>query len=263
MKIFIVLPCYNEAAALPRMLEKLLALQKKMVTDIHVIAVDDGSRDETPSILRQWSQNLSTTVISHQLNRGLGETIRDAFEAAARLSSPEDIIIRMDADNTHEPEYIPSMLEKLRQGYDIVIASRFQKGGCMIGVSGYRAFISRAANCFMKMVFPIPRVWDYSCGFRAYRASMIQEAISIFGNLFIDLKGLGFTCTVEKLIKLRMLNVKMAEVPFVLRYDQKEGDSKMLSSITTLGYFVLALKNFYPWGRHQKLLRSHLASLKR
>jgi dolichol-phosphate mannosyltransferase len=129
-----------------------------------------------------------------------------------------------------------------------VIASRFQPGGGQMGVSAYRAFISRCANLFMKFFFPIKGLWEYSCGFRAYRASVMKEAIDTYGNNFIQLKGLGFTCTLEKLVKLRLIGARFAEVPFMLRYDQKVSESKMVSSTTTIGYLIMALFYHWPWG---------------
>lgn len=254
MKIFFVLPFYNEGKTTGVLLKKIEKTCVENDLPFHVIAVNDGSTDETPVILVQFSRKIPMTIVTHEINRGLGETIRDGFEMAAELSVSDDVIVRMDGDNTHEPDYVPSMIAKIREGYDVVIASRFQKAGGMLGVSRYRAFISRCANLFMKLLFPIKGVVDYSCGFRAYRAHIVKRAIAIFGNLFIDLKGLGFTCTTEKLIKLRMLKARMTEVPFVLRYDQKETVSKMVANLTTLGYLVLAFKHVYPWGRHRKLL---------
>ncbi|MGE5605674.1 MAG: glycosyltransferase, partial [Bacteroidota bacterium] len=181
-----------------------------------------------------------------------GETSRDMFERAAELSNPNDIIIRMDCDDTHEPKYMLDMIKKIDEGFDVVIASRFQPGGGQHGLDGYRKFISRCANIFMKIFFPIKGVWEYSCGYRAYRASIIQDALKIYGNDFISLKGLGFTCTLEKLVVLRNMKARFAEVPFELHYEQKLSPSKMLSSITTLGYLVLALKYIYPWGPIEK-----------
>jgi dolichol-phosphate mannosyltransferase len=187
------------------------------------------------------------TIINHPINRGLGETSRDLFEKAAELAKVDDVIIRMDADDTHSPEYIPLMLEKLEQGYDIVIASRFANGGGQKGVNFYRAMISRAANLFMKVIFPVSGVCEYSCGFRAYRASIIKKAIYIYGNNFIQLKGLGFTGTLEKLIKLNLIGAKFSEVPFILRYDLKDSPSKMVTSVTTMGYLVMAVLYHWPW----------------
>jgi dolichol-phosphate mannosyltransferase len=100
----------------------------------------------------------------------------------------------------------------------------------------------------MKIFFPISGLREYSCGFRAYRAEIIKEAISFYGNNFIQLKGLGFTCTLEKLVKLKLIGASFGEEPFLLRYDQKLSDSKMVSSVTTLGYLVMVLLYHWPWG---------------
>jgi dolichol-phosphate mannosyltransferase len=221
--------------------------------------VNDGSNDGTLAVVQKYASHMPVEVINHSINRGLWETVRDGFEWAAEHCKPDDIIIRMDADDTHDPKYIPAMIAKINEGYDVVIASRFQPGGGAIGLDAYRTFVSRCANLVMKLFFPIKGVWEYSCGYRAYRAELVQDAIRIFGNAFIDLKGVGFTCTLEKLIKFRMMGARFTEVPFVLRYDQKLSQSKMLSSITTLGYFVLILKYIYPWGetgkRWQRMIR--------
>jgi dolichol-phosphate mannosyltransferase len=100
-------------------------------------------------------------------------------------------------------------------------------------------------------------LWEYTCGFRAYRAELIQDALAIFGNKFIDLKGLGFTGTLEKIVKFRMMGARMAEIPFVLRYDLKKSSSKVVTSITTLGCFILMIKHFRYWnveGRRWKAM---------
>jgi hypothetical protein len=107
---------------------------------------------------------------------------------------------------------IPAIVKKVRVGYDVVVASRFQKGGGQKGVNRYRAFISRGANLFMKIFFPIKGLKEYSCGFRGYKAEKIIEAIQLYGNNFIQLKGLGFSCTLEKLVKLKLLESKFCEV---------------------------------------------------
>lgn len=228
-----------------------------------VIVVDDGSADKTAEVLKQWSTRMPMEIITHTLNRGLGETARDAFERAAAITDKQDIIIRLDADNTHEPFYIPQMIEKINNGFDVVIASRFQPGGKMIGVNFYRAFISYCANLILKLFFPIKGIKEYSCGFRAYRAGAVQAAIKIFGNNFIDLKGMGFTGTVEKLIKFRMLGAKITEIPFILRYDQKKSPSKMVTSITTFGYLTLIIKYVYPWGDISKGWRKKISEYKK
>lgn len=261
--IVIILPAYNEVASLGALLEKVKGTMDVHRFDYRVLLVNDGSHDGTQQIISEYAKRMPIVILNHRINRGLWETIRDSFEWSAEQCHQDDIVIRMDADDTHEPAYIPLMVEKIDEGYDVVIASRYQPGGGAKGLNAYRSFISRCANLIMKLIFPIKGVWDYSCGYRAYRAKIVQEAIRIFGNSFIDLKGVGFTCTVEKLIKFRLMKAKFAEIPFVLHYEQKLSSSKMLSSITTLGYFVLILKYIYPWGKTGKEWQNMIRELHR
>jgi dolichol-phosphate mannosyltransferase len=229
--ILILLPAYNEEESLPVLMPKLKATLTAMNEDYRVLVCNDGSRDNTQSMLDAYAQDMPIEIIRHKINRGLGESSRDLFERASEITQPGDVIVRLDCDDTHEPEYIPSIVKKIRSGFDVVIASRIEPGGGQMGVSGYRAFISRSANLFMKVFFPIAGLKEYSCGFRGYRAEKIKEAIDFYGNNFIQLKGLGFTCTLEKLIKLKLINARFGEVPFMLRYDQKQSASKMVGSL--------------------------------
>jgi dolichol-phosphate mannosyltransferase len=243
-----MLPAINEQESLPNLLPKIKQAVGERGIDYRVVVVDDGSRDGTPDLLEQYRQQLPLDVVTHRINRGLGETERDGFEHIAALCGPDDLIVRMDCDDTHEPQYIFDLIAKLNEGYDVVNTSRFQPGGGQIGVDAYRATISRGANLFMQLVFRIQGTRDYSCGFRAYRAQVIQDAIRVFGNNFIQLRGLGFTSTLEMIVKLHLLGCRFAEVPFVLRYDQKASLSKMVSSITTLGYLLMGFLYYWPVG---------------
>jgi dolichol-phosphate mannosyltransferase len=246
--IYILLPAYNEEKSLHNLMPKIKETMAGCGDPYLVIACNDGSDDKTQQYLEQYASQMPLDIIQHKINRGLGETSRDLFERAAELCGEADVIVRLDCDDTHEPEFIPTLVNKVREGFDVVIASRFEPGGGQEGVSAYRAFISRCANLFMKIFFPIKGLKEYSCGFRAYRAETIKEAVNFYGNRFIQLKGLGFTCTLEKLVKLKLMGAKFAEVPFLLRYDQKITDSKMVGSVTTLGYLVMTLLYHWPWG---------------
>ncbi|MEE2998336.1 MAG: glycosyltransferase family 2 protein [Pseudomonadota bacterium] len=246
-KLFVLLPAYNEAQALEILIPKICSQADRLDLDFCLVICNDGSTDETQSILESLRHSYPIHVLNHSINRGLGETSRDLFEYAATNLDDEDIIIRMDCDDTHDPEVFEKFIEKL-QDYDIVVASRFQEGGGQLGVPNHRAGISLVANTVMKIFFPISGVREYSCGYRAYRASIVRQAVSHFGNNFIQLKGLGFTCTVEKLIKFKILNARICEVPFTLKYNQKIGESKMVGSATTFGYFALLLLYYWPWG---------------
>jgi len=255
-----LLPAYNEEESLDYLLPKIDQYFKKEIKrKYQLIVCNDGSYDNTLKKLKSYQKKLPMTIINHPINRGLGETSRDLFEKAAELSKPGDIIIRMDCDDTHEPQFITAMIDKIANGFDVIIASRFVEGGGQEGLNFYRKTISRCANLFMKFFFPIPGLKEYSSGFRAYKAEIIKKAIETYGNDFIQLKGLGFTCTLEKIVKLKMLGAKFGEAPFVLKYDQKRSASKMVSSITTFGYFTLALLYHWPWGGWKRQCKKKLS----
>jgi len=247
--IHILLPAYNEEESIDFLIPKIADfLSNEMNREYNIIICNDGSSDNTQKKIEKYEDSYPITIITHKINRGLGETIRDLFEYVAEHSNDEDIILRMDCDDTHEPFHMKEMIEKIEAGFDVIIASRFVKGGGQEGLHFYKKFISKMANYFMKFFFPIKGLKEYSSGFRAYNAKAIKHAIKEFGNDFIQLKGLGFTVTLEKIVKLKIIGAKFGEAPMVLRYDQKKSSSKMVGSITTFGYFTLALLYHWPWG---------------
>lgn len=259
--LWIFLPAFNEAHSLRILLPKLDAAMQAARLPYRVVVVDDGSADGTGAVLREFAARLPLEVVTHPINRGLGETERDGFEFVAARCAPDDVVVRLESDDTHEPEYMIRLLDKLAEGYDVVNTSRFQPGGGQRGLDLRRAALSRGANLFMAAVFRVPGVRDYSCGYRAYRGSVLRDAIQVFGDRFIQLRGLGFTSTLEVMIKLKLLGCRFAEIPFVLRYDQKRGPSKMLGSITTLGYLLMAVLYYWPFGgwrsQYQGLARAY------
>ena len=149
MKVFVLLPAFNEESSLENLLKNIDKTLSKAKYTYEVIVCDDGSFDKTPKLLVKEAKKFPLTIITHPINRGLGETSRDNFEMASKLSNLEDVIVRLDCDDTHDPKFILNMIEKVRDGFDVVIASRFQKGGGQEGVSKYRTFISSGANFFI------------------------------------------------------------------------------------------------------------------
>lgn len=226
-RVFLTLPAFNEAENLTPLIEHAYAVFGQHGLDGTVIVVDDGSSDNTLEVLRGLQETYPLQVEIHPQNRGLGGAIMTGLKAAAGLSkSSDDIIVGMDADNTHSPEYIPLMAEKIwNGGKDIVIASRFQPGSQEIGVPPFRLFLSRGARYVFRAILRLPGVRDYTCGFRAYRAGLIQGALERYGDGLI--RRSGFACTDELLVRLSNLTKRIAEIPFVLRYDQKRSRSKL------------------------------------
>src|SRR5258705_8936510 len=109
-------------------------------------------------------------VMTHEVNRGLGATIRDGLVRAVELAGPRDIIVTMDADDTHAPGLILRMVRMISEGHDVVIASRYRNGSRCVGVPLHRRALSLVASWLFRAVFPIRGVKDYTCGYRAYHA---------------------------------------------------------------------------------------------
>src|SRR5262245_40548437 len=112
----ILLPAYNEERALPALLPKIAAVLQEYRVPYRVTVLNDGSNDRTAEVLAKMASELPLDVVAHSLNRGLGETVRDLFEHAAKSSSADDVIVRMDCDDTHGPEVIPTMIGALDSG---------------------------------------------------------------------------------------------------------------------------------------------------
>jgi dolichol-phosphate mannosyltransferase len=100
-----------------------------------------------------------------------------------------------------------------------------------------RRFASRAASLLMRALFPTPGVSDYTCGYRAYRAEALQQAYGQYGDTLVDQDG--FQCMVDILLKLRKLPLIFGEVPLILRYDLKRGQSKMRMMKTSVNTLAL------------------------
>ncbi len=222
-KVFVVLPAYNEEAALPRLLTKLASLYAEARLEGRIIVVDDGSADRTAEVAGSWGSPVE--LLAHPHNLGLGAAIRSGLTHAVHLAADDDVIVTMDADDTHIPGLIPRMISTLGEGYDLVIASRYQPGSRTLGVSPLRQFLSWGAGLLFRVALPMSGVRDYTSGFRAYRAHVLKRAIERWGDKFVDRND--FSSMPRLLLRMRRLGVIAVEVPMVLRYDLKPGVSKM------------------------------------
>jgi dolichol-phosphate mannosyltransferase len=225
--VILALPAYNEAENLTPLITAAAAIFQREGFPYRIVVVDDGSTDNSPEVLAALSQRYPVERIAHDRNRGLGAAIRTLINASLeRTLSDNDAIVFMDADNTHDPEYVPQMVKKLWEGpYDVVIASRFREGSQEVGVPWQRRLMSRGARWLFRIFLRLPDVTDYTCGYRAYRAALLRAAVEKYGPRIITREG--FACTDELLVHLSTLTKRMTEVPFVLRYDRKRGRSKL------------------------------------
>lgn len=239
--IHIVLPAFNEEESLKVLLPDLIKTLKTERLQHKIYVVDDGSVDGTSKIVKDFSRRFpQVELIAHKTNKGLAEAVNTGFKTALAESKAKDILITMDADNTHLPGLIVRMARLINEGNDIVISSRFVSGSRVRGVPLSRRLLSLTAGMIFKILFPISGVKDYTCGFRAYRVDLIKKGMAIYKDKFISEKG--FSCMVDILLKLRRLDPICTEVPMILRYDLKKGKSKMNVGRTVAETLKLILK---------------------
>jgi dolichol-phosphate mannosyltransferase len=224
-QVVLVLAAFNEEQNLGPLLTKIHGQSREMGLPFHVVIVDDGSTDRTWEAIEAFRGILPLTAIRHPVNQGLGQSVADGVAAAVKIAGDDDIVVTMDADETHPPGLIPRMFAAIREGRDVVIASRYRPDSYLCGISFRRCVMSYLAAVVSKAMFPIKGVRDYTSGFRAFSGTALRLAYREYGPTFID--QTGFQCTIDILLKMRRLKLVFGEVPLVLRYDLKKGPSKL------------------------------------
>lgn len=242
--ITIFLPAYNEEIALPRVVRKFSEVLKARKEPYKFVVLDDGSRDRTAAVAAELSKSAPLELIRHRVNQGLGATLKDGIEHLAMTSKDGDLVVMLDCDDTHEPEFLPAALDKIGEGYDVVLLSRFCPGGGSGNLAPVRKILSMGAGIFLKIFFPIRGVREYSCCYRVFRAAILKKGVERYGKNFIRLPHMGFVAAPEILVRMRMLNARIVESPFTLRYEQKPGRSKNKPFKTIAGYFALVALYF-------------------
>jgi dolichol-phosphate mannosyltransferase len=239
--IYFLLCAYNEEKNIEKVITSIS--EKFVDKEIKIIVIDDGSVDNTKDIIKKIElTNKKLVLISHKKNLGLGCALKTGFEYLFSTIADNDIIITLDADNTHPIEVSQKMLTKISDGYDIVISSRYEKDGKQIGVNVLRSTISFLAKILLKKIFSFDNVKDYTSGYRAYSGKVIKKAKNFYGKNFIQEKD--FVVQLEILYKLTKFNPKIVEVPLVLRYDKKYGKSKLkiIKNILKYLHFIFKTK---------------------
>ncbi len=168
--ISIILPTYNEAESADKLIGNLLFLIKKLLLNAEILVVDDDSPDETASLLKKkFKNNQKVKIFIRKKARGLGTAIAYGIKQAKG-----NIIIGMDADGNHPVKQIPLLLKELKN-YDLVVASRFVKGGGVKKITErWRHWGSFIFNAIFKLLLGSP-VWDSTSGFYAiYKDKLVN-----------------------------------------------------------------------------------------
>lgn len=239
--VHVVLPAFNEEAALPQLLGRLADFSDRIHVSMIAWVVDDGSTDGTAAIASRGHPGLDVKLVSHRLNLGLGQALHSGLREVVDVAGGNDIAVVMDADDTHDVELVAVMLDKIDHGADLVVGSRFVDGGDDRTAPAFRRMLSRGAALTFSTVLPVRGIRDFTSGYRAYRTDLLTRAIDHWGERIIEERG--FACMVELLLKLRYCQPMVAEVPLVLRYDRKQGASKLKIIRTIFQYLRLAFRD--------------------
>ena len=240
--ILVALPCYNEAENIPALMynfDKLNDLYGNCFKT-KVVIIDDCSTDDTEEVVKNLRCSTEFTYVKHEQNKGLTGGINSAFslfKQALESDQPPVAFGLMDGDNSHNPINFERMIPRINEGYDVIVASRYRPGSRITGVSWWRQILSAGLGLMFKLMRNIPGVRDYSCGFRLYSPNIINRVVDKYGKEVVIEKS--FASMVEILVKCHLLGAICTEVPFLLRYDLKLGESKMPFKKTIIGNIKL------------------------
>ncbi len=241
MKIFFVIPAFNEETQIGTVIGNIAKIMQELVLDYRVLIVDDGSEDKTYEIALSYKDSVPLEILRHYENKGVAEAFRTGFNRALELGSSGDSILTMEANKNSDPSLIPLMIRKLANGSDLVLASCYAPGGKVVNDPLFRLFLSKGINKILRVIFPI-KVHTFTSFYRLWKHDLVEQLKEQTNGRYFDQEG--FACMADALIKAsRMNNIRISEVPLVLYSDIKGAGSKMKIFKTIRGYLILIFSN--------------------
>jgi dolichol-phosphate mannosyltransferase len=238
-ELAVIIPMYNEEANAERCVREVCAVLREKLPGAELFVVNDGSRDNTASILTSLSAlELPFRWLNYSPNRGYGGAIVAGMRAAHEAQFVYGLV--MDSDLTNDPALIPVFAEKLATGnYDVVKASRYITGGGMEGVPIYRQLYTIIGNRIASLLFRMG-IRDCTNGFHAVRLALVFD---------VNFVERGFPFLLEELYVLKCRHARATEIPYILRSRKSdEGVSKFSYRPGVLwAYLKYALRAAVVW----------------
>jgi dolichol-phosphate mannosyltransferase len=247
MKIAILVPTYNESGNIGILLEALRKVSDRFRdVNFNVVVLDDSSPDGTAALGRDVGQrlksdNYSVTVMVREKKEGLGRAYIYGFKAVMNLEDAPDYVLQMDADLSHNPEYIDQFILAARDGADFVTATRYIDGGATPDWSWYRKVLSRGGNFYAKTILG-RELTDYTGGFNMYGTKLLAQID------FDSLYSAGYGFLIDLKHRAAVKSRKIAQVPIVF-HDRQHGNSKMPARTIIDSLFLVVKIRFVKNGR--------------
>ena len=222
MKTIILLPTYNEADNIIPLLREIFNLP----IDCSVVVIDDNSPDGTGKLVeRAMAEYPHLSILKRPAKSGLAAAYLEGFSYA--LSNREaDFIVTMDADFSHHPRYLPDLM-RAAEAADMVIGSRYVRGGGIRNWSWWRRILSFYGNLYARLVTGVP-VRDLTAGFSVIRTSHLKQLPPH------ELSSEGYAWLIELKSAMHALNARIVEVPIIFE-ERRSGASKISRSIVAEG----------------------------
>jgi dolichol-phosphate mannosyltransferase len=239
----IIMPTYNER----QNLETIAGRARAALPEADLLVVDDNSPDGTGDIADKLAEVDPHVQVMHRTDKaGLGKAYVAGFSWA--LERGYDVIVEMDADGSHQPEYLPALVDALASA-DLAIGSRWTRGGKVVNWPKSREVLSRGANAYTRFMLGLG-VRDATAGFRAYRVSTLRK-ISLS-----QVQSAGYCFQIDLTLRVAEAGLKIVEIPITF-VEREHGASKMSNSIILEAFWRVA-----QWGTARRLrqLRSRRAS---
>ncbi len=243
MKTVIIIPTYNEAENIGRLIDVLEAIFKEKVPskwDMHILVVDDSSPDGTSDVVEKYVKKFKNVhLFLNKEKVGLGGAYMKGMRYAIDNLKAE-LMFEMDADFQHDENLIPAFLEKIDQGADVVIGSRYMAGGSIPQYWGLsRKFLSVGGNIYIRLLMFDRKVHDWTTGFRAIKPWVYEK---VKGKI-TELKTYSFQ--ISFLYFAKKEGAKIAEVPLNFR-EREKGKSKMpgIEGMVKTFWFITRVRIF-------------------
>jgi dolichol-phosphate mannosyltransferase len=227
MRTLVVIPTYNEAETITALLEAV----RGAAPTVDVLVVDDGSPDGTGKLAEDVGARLGHIEVLHRpVKAGLGTAYRAGF--AKGLAEGYDAFVEMDADFSHDPCALPSLLDAA-QDYEVVIGSRYVPGAAIPNWTLARLALSRGGNLYASLVLSL-RVADSTAGYRVYRRSVLEQIE------YATVRADGYAFQIEMTYRARAAGASIKEVPITF-IDRVQGSSKMSGAIVVEALLLVTL----------------------